>query len=212
MSNSTGLAKARSTSPLTRAWRPLLRSNRPRRANIRWSSALSTVAALTLAGLASPAATFPETAAAQAAAPAPLAGGWRLARAPIPGSERGSVALIHAVDPLRSDIGVAGLMLRCGENGFDAILVVVTPYPPSAAPQVTIATAKGSWAFSASVLPTGAALALPAAASDLARTVWRSEAELSVSISDGGARVSGVIPTPSFDAALRTLSASCPAP
>ncbi len=142
----------------------------------------------------------------------PLAGGWLLARAPIAGSNRTSVALIHAVDPLRSDIGVAGLMLRCGEHGFDTILVVVTPYPPSAAPQVTIATGKGSRTFPASVLPTGAALALPAAASDLARTAWRNEAELSVSIVDSGATVNGVIPIPSLDAALRTLSASCPAP
>lgn len=167
----------------------------------------------------SPAATFAETAAPappfgapQLASPLPLAGGWLLARAPIAGSNRTSVALIHAVDPLRSDIGVAGLMLRCGEHGFDTILVVVTPYPPSAAPQVTIATGKGSRTFPASVLPTGAALALPAAASDLARTVWGGEVELSVSIVDRDATVNGVIPIPSLDAALRTLSASCPAP
>jgi hypothetical protein len=172
------------------------------------------VAALISTALASSAATFPETAAPaiQLAAPSPLVGGWLLSRAPIPGSERSSVALVHAVDPMRSDLGVAGLMLRCGEHGFDTILVVVTPYPPSAAPQVTIATAKGPQTFSASVLPTGAALALPAAASDLARTEWANEAELSVSIVDGGATVNGVIPIPSLEAALHTLSASCPAP
>jgi hypothetical protein len=172
------------------------------------------VVALTLAGLASPAATFPETAAQaiQLAAPSPLAGGWLFARAPIAGSDRTSVALIHAVDPLRSDIGIAGLMLRCGEHGFDTILVVVTPYPPSATPQVTIATGKGSRTFPASVLPTGAALALPAAASDLAWTAWRNEAELSISIVDHDSTVNGVIPIAGLDAGLRTLSAICPAP
>jgi hypothetical protein len=113
---------------------------------------------------------------------------------------------------MRSDIGVAGLMLRCSEAGFDTILVVVTPYPPSAAPQVTIASGADSRTFAASVLPTGAALALPAAASDFARTVWRGKVELSVSISDRGATLNGVIPIPNLDAALRTLSASCPAP
>lgn len=103
-------------------------------------------------------------------------------------------------------------MLRCREYGFDTILVVVTPYPPSATPHVTVATRKESRTFSASVLPTGAALALPTAVSDLARTVWRNEVELSVSIVDDGATVNGVIPIPGLDAALRTLSASCPAP
>jgi hypothetical protein len=199
------------------AWRALTGSRRPRRASI-WKLAPWTLAALTSAGLASPAATLAETAAPapRFAAPSlasssPLVGGWLLARAPIPGSERSSVALIHAVDPLRSDLGVAGLMLRCDEHGFDAILVVVTPYPPSAAPQVTIAAGKESRTFHASVLPTGAALALPAAASDLARTGWRNESELSVSIVDDGATVKAVIPIPGLEAALRTLSASCPA-
>ena len=147
-----GPVNARSTSPLTLAWRTLTRSRRPWRTSVRWSSASSIVVALTSVGLASPAATFPETAAprAQLAAPSALVGGWLLARAPIQGSDRSSVALIHAVDPLRSDVGVAGLMLRCSEAGFDTILVVVAPYPPSAAPQVTIATGTGRRTFSAS--------------------------------------------------------------
>jgi hypothetical protein len=103
-------------------------------------------------------------------------------------------------------------MLRCGRFGFDTIVVVVTPYPPTAAPQVTIVSDAEPRTFAASVLPTGAALALPSAASDLVRTVWRHAAELSVSIVDGGDAVNGVIPIPDLDGALTTLSANCSAP
>ena len=216
MSDSTGPGNARNTSPLTRVWRAPMRSRQRRRASVLSSSARWTIAALASAQLAATAAETgspaPPPPAALRASPSTLAGGWLLSRAPIPGSERSSVALLHAVDPMRSDIGIAGLMLRCSEAGFDTILVVVTPYPPSAAPQVTIASGAESRTFAASVLPTGAALALPAAASDLARTVWRGGVELSVSISDDGATLNGVIPIPNLDAALRTLMASCSAP
>jgi hypothetical protein len=141
--------------------------------------------------------------------PAPLTGGWVFARTPVPGSSQSSVAVMHIVDAMRSDIGLAGLMFRCGEHGIDTILIVVTPYPPSASLDVTLTNGGDSRKFSATVLPTGAALALPAAASDLMQTIWRRADALSVAVSDHGATLSGVVPTEGLDAAVGTLSASC---
>jgi len=54
---------------------------------------------------------------------------WRLVRSAGENNEPGSVAILHTVDFERSNPRLAGLMLRCGRQGIETVIVVVEPYP-----------------------------------------------------------------------------------
>jgi hypothetical protein len=65
------------------------------------------------------------------------AGSWRLVRST---AAAGEAAILHTVGIERSDPRLAGLMLRCGKQGIEAVVVVVEPFPPKALPQITLRT------------------------------------------------------------------------
>src|ERR1700678_3016016 len=72
-------------------------------------------------------------------APSPLppsraqnVGSWRLVRTPNVRGGADAVSIMHIADSSRSDLDLAGLTLRCGENGIEALVVVVEPRPPRA--------------------------------------------------------------------------------
>ena len=124
--------------------------------------------------------------AAPAAADAPhphATGGWRLMRAANPHGGADAVSMSHTADIIRSDLELAGLMLRCGETGADVVIVVVSPFPPRAHPSVTISAQGRESHFEARVLPPGAELLLPAEAAGLAAGSWQSAHELAVKVS-----------------------------
>jgi hypothetical protein len=166
-----------------------------------------------------------------APAEAPQTSGWRLLRGPNPAGGGGAASMSHTSDMTRSDVDLAGLMLRC--RGIDAgmpsvgspnptaqdddtlgtgaqiVIVVVTPFPPHAQPSVTIGTPGKEWHFDARVLPPGAELLLPAQATELAIGPWQSTPELSVKVSWQERSFSGVIPIDGLAGALATLAANC---
>jgi hypothetical protein len=64
------------------------------------------------------------------------AGSCRLVRSATTTAETGAAAIPHAVDIERSDPCLAVLMLRCGKQGIEAVVVVVES--PHARPQITL--------------------------------------------------------------------------
>ena len=80
----------------------------------------------------------------------------------------------------RSDLDLAGMMLKCGEHGTEVVVVALAPFPPRARPEVTISALGKEWRFAVSIVPPGAELLLPAEASHLAAGPWQSAPELSV--------------------------------
>ena len=70
-----------------------------------------------------------------------LPSGWHLLRTANPRGGPDAVSMSHTADINRSDLDLAGMMLRCGENGVEVIIVVVTPFSPHARPDVSIGTA-----------------------------------------------------------------------
>jgi hypothetical protein len=143
--------------------------------------------------------------------PQPTLGAWHLLRSGNPQGGPDAVSMIRTADTGRSDLDLAGLMLRCGENGIDVVIVVVAPYPPRVRPSVTI-TANGiEWHFDASLLPPGAELLLPAEAMGLARSSWQSARELAIKVSSPDKSFGGVIPIDGLADALSTLMTKCPA-
>lgn len=154
----------------------------------------------------------------------PEAGEWHVLRTTIPSGGL-EVAESHTADTARSDLDLAGLLLRCLSQNLEnadqrlqpsptspaVIVASVTLVPPHAEPQVTVTSAGKQWHFAARVLPPGAELLLPPEAADLARTAWQSSHELTVAVSTPERSFSGVIPIDGLAAALATVAASCPA-
>jgi hypothetical protein len=147
-----------------------------------------------------------------AAAPSIAPGHWRLVRTPNPGGGRDAVSIMQTADIARSDLGLAGLMLRCGENGTEVLVVLLRPVPPGAHPKVTLGAGGSNAEFVASVVPPGAAILLPQGAAALAAGAWQSAAQLAVQVDDDQGPIRGVVSLAGLGTALRTLLANCPAP
>jgi len=165
-------------------------------------------------------------------AAAPQTSGWRLLPGRSPADGGGAASMSHTSDMTRSDLDLAGLMLRCrdtgaGMQGADATsptiqedangigaqiaIVVVTPFPPRAQPSVTIGAVGKEWHFDARVLPPGVELLLPSQATDLAIGTWQSTPELAVKVSWQERSFRGVIPIDGIADALATMAANCAA-
>jgi hypothetical protein len=144
--------------------------------------------------------------------------GWRLLRAPNADGWP-TAAMTHTADMIRSDVDLAGLMLLCEDGSVQAsaasdvakvIIVVVTPFAPHANPNVTIRTADNEWQFEGSIVPPGAELLLPPAATALVRGPWLKAHELAIRISWQKRSFGGVIPIDGLAGALATLATNCP--
>jgi hypothetical protein len=141
-----------------------------------------------------------------------LADGWRLVRSPNPAGGQDAVSIMHTAETSKSDLGFAGLMLRCSQSGIEVLLVVVEPFPPRDHPKVTVATEASARAeFSASVITPGALVLLPPPALTLAEGPWQKAPELTVTVEDQKTSLRGAVPLGGLGPALQTLRSTCPA-
>ena len=69
-----------------------------------------------------------------------IAGSWRLVRTPNPAGGTDAISIMQIADPSRSDLDLAGLMVRCGEATTEVLIILVRPFPPNSPHQVTIAS------------------------------------------------------------------------
>jgi hypothetical protein len=136
-------------------------------------------------------------------------GTWRLVRTTNSGGGADAVSISQTADLLRSDLDLAGLMLRCADSQVEVLIVVLRPFPPRARPQVTVSAGEKDAQFAATVIPPGAALLLPPDAAALANGPWRSLAELAVTIDDEQMPVRGVISLAGLASAIKVLLANC---
>ena len=136
-------------------------------------------------------------------------GAWRLVRTPHPRGGADAVSIMRTADGLRSDPDLAGLMVRCADGGFEVLVVLISPVPPRARPEVTFRSGSGETRFVATVVPPGAAILLPKAAAELATGPWHGISEVLVEVSHDPTPVKGVIPLAGLKPALDTLTASC---
>jgi hypothetical protein len=137
-------------------------------------------------------------------------GTWRLVRTPNPGGGPDAVSIMQTAEPSRSDIDLAGLMLRCGDTGFDVLVVLLQPFPPRAHPKVKL-TARGSTVeLQATVLPPGAAIALPGEAAALVNGPWQTSPELALEVEEGASTIRGVVSLVGLGPAVALLKSNCP--
>ena len=152
-----------------------------------------------------------------APSPSLTTGPWRLARTPNPAGGPDAVFVMKTADVTKSDIDLAGLMLRCGKGNFDVLLVLVRPLPPRARPKITVTASGRTVDFIASVVPPGAEVLLPQEATALASGPWQLAPDLSVEVGpvegdDPPTPIRGVIALAGLGAALAQLQANCPSP
>jgi hypothetical protein len=134
---------------------------------------------------------------------------WRLVRSTGPNGEPGASAILHTIDFERSNPRLAGLMLRCGKQNIEIIIVVVEPFPPRARPQVTLRTSGQVFQFEGSIIPTGAGILLPSDATGSLLGSWRSASELEIKVADGDSLLNGAVPLSGLSTALDSLNAEC---
>jgi hypothetical protein len=146
----------------------------------------------------------------RAAAPVPSVGGtWRLLRTPDPAGGRNAISIMQIADVTRSDLGFAGMMLRCGEVAPEILIVLVEPLPPRAHPKVMIAAGSVPVQFTATVLPPGVLILMPPEATALAEGPWQNSPELAIAVSHERDSIRGVIVLVGFSAAWQTLKTNC---
>lgn len=141
-----------------------------------------------------------------------VGGTWRLVRTPDPVTGREAVAIMQAVDISRSDIDVAGLMIRCAESGLEPLIVLVRPSRLKAHPTVTIEHAASTVELTARVVPPGALLSLPVDVSSLAAGAGQAAPELKLTVTDDQGTMKGVVPLAGIGKALQALRSNCPSP
>jgi len=125
------------------------------------------------------------------------------------GGEADAVSIMHTADTARSDPDLAGLMLRCGAGGAEAVIVLLRPLSPRTRPQVSVTADGRVRQFGATVVPPFTAVLLRADAAELVSGPWQSASELAVDVDDEQAPIRGVVPAAGLRAAFQALLA-CP--
>lgn len=138
-----------------------------------------------------------------------MLGTWHLVRTPNPTGGRPAVSVMQGADITRSDPDFAGLMLRCGDNATEALIVLVRYFAPGAQAKVTVNAGNSRSEFSASVVPPGLLVLLPQNAMALAAGRWQARAELSIIVDVGGSAIGGVVPLGGIKGALQVLQSNC---
>lgn len=136
--------------------------------------------------------------------------GWRLVTTTEPDGRGEAVSVMRTVDSAKSDLGIAGLSLRCGRNGaIEVVLIMLDPMARSSHPKVALTAGTDRKEFETTVATSGEALLLPSAASSLATGAWRDAAEVSIEVTTSSNPIRGVVPIGGLQAALRALAPHC---
>lgn len=136
-------------------------------------------------------------------------GGWRLVRTPNPKGGPDAVSIMRTADLGQSDADLAGLVVRCAPQGQEVLVVVIQPLPPGAQPQVDIGPAGSTVTYTATVLPPGLEILLPADAAMRIQHQWERAPELSMVVDEGQIKVRGAVPIAGLQAAFQLLLANC---
>lgn len=136
-------------------------------------------------------------------------GAWRFVRTRHPQGGPDAISIIHTADPSKSDLDLAGLMLRCGDGGAEILVVLIRPFPLRARPKVAFGNPGSETHFETSVVAPGTAILLPQDAETLVNGPWRSLSELFIRVDDEQASVRGVVALTGLKPAFDELMANC---
>ena len=140
-----------------------------------------------------------------------LAGGWHLVRTHNPNGGADAISIMHTADTSRSDLDLAGLMIRCSETSAEVVIVLLPALPFRTRPHVTLGKPGDETQFEATVAPPGTAVLLPRDATTLVSGPWQALEDLFIRIDDGQSTIRGVVKLAGLEAAFKELQASCAA-
>jgi hypothetical protein len=140
-----------------------------------------------------------------------LLGGWNFVRTRNPNGGADAVSIMRTADTMRSDLDLAGLVIRCTERRIEAAFVVIRAFSLRARPHVVFGRPENETRFEATVVPPGMSILVSADAAGLVGSSWRTESELFIRVEEGPITIRGVIPLMGLQSAFEVLAASCPA-
>jgi hypothetical protein len=120
-----------------------------------------------------------------------------------------AISITHVADFSRSDPDLAGLMFRCVEGEVESLIVLITPLPPRAHPNVRIAAGENSLELKSDMAPPFTSVRLTPETTALLTGSWQTRPELDVSVESEGTRINGVIVLAGLPAALQSLQVEC---
>jgi hypothetical protein len=138
-----------------------------------------------------------------------LAGGWHFVRTPNPHGGNDAISIMHTAEMSRSDLDLAGLMIRCREGGTEAVIVLIRSFLFRARPRVVFGKPGNESRFEATVVPPGTAILLPGDATTLVYGAWLARSDLSIQVDNGPTTIRGVVALAGLQAAFKVLLASC---
>jgi hypothetical protein len=138
-----------------------------------------------------------------------LTGGWHFVRTRNPYGGVDAISIMHTADTSRSDLDLAGLMIRCSKGGTEVAVVLLRPYPLRARPRVVFGTPGNETRFEATVAPPGTAVLVPLDAKSLVDGPWRALNDLSIRVEGGQSTIRGAVALAGLQPAIKKLIASC---
>jgi hypothetical protein len=139
-----------------------------------------------------------------------LARAWRLVHTPNPRGGPDAVSIMHTADTSRSDLELAGLMIRCNGSRAELAIILLRSFPLRTRLLVKMGKPGQETEFEAAVGPPGTALLLPGDPKTIIGQPWQNESELSVRVIDGQTSISGVVALAGLQSAFDQLMANCP--
>jgi hypothetical protein len=139
-----------------------------------------------------------------------LAGGWHFVRTRNPHGGADAISIMHTADTSRSDLDLAGFVIRCSERGTEAVIVLIRTFPLRARLHVVFGKPGNETRFEATVAPPGTSILISGDATPRVRSSWQDQSDLFIRVEDGDIAISGVVPLAGLQAAFKILATSCP--
>ena len=139
-----------------------------------------------------------------------LTAGWHFLRTDNPQGPADVVSIMHTADTSRSDLDFVGLMIRCGAEGPQTVLVTLRPFSFRDRPRVTIATSEEATQFVARVVPPGTAILLPSNATAKLLQLNEAKKDLVVRIDQDKTTIRGTVVLIGLKPAYDMLLTRCP--
>jgi hypothetical protein len=137
---------------------------------------------------------------------------WKLVRTPNPRGGPEAVSIIHTADTARSDLELAGLMIRCNNGRGELAIVLLRAFPLRAHPRVIFGPPGHETQHEATISPPGTAVVVPGDPKTAIGNLWLTENDLFIRVIDGPTKISGVVPIAGLKSAFTLLMANCPQP
>jgi hypothetical protein len=152
----------------------------------------------------------PDTGGAERAPSPELTGGWHFVRTRNPHGGTDAISIMHTADTSRSDLDLAGLMIRCSERGTEAVIVLIRTFPLRARPHVVFGKPGNETQFEATVAPPGTSILITGDATTLVSSSWQAQPDLFIRVEDGPITIRGVVALAGLQTAFKVLATSCP--